>query len=296
MEDGKYEYNTLTVPLFSEFAKLIISTILFLLERDERNGTIKVEINPQTQLAAALPALLYFISNNLNFAIIKELGPINFQLLSNLKILTTAVAFRVIMQVPLSRLQWRSLLILVTGCTVSQFTDCNDSGSIKLSGSTLGYTLKLCNMCLTALAAVFCEKFFKGNVNPFHFQNILLYSWGTLFTIMSILIDGKFIVGGLSLLLSGHTLLSSCLILNYALAGIAASGVMKYLDSMAKTFAAMAANFVVAGFAVLYFGEQLPLGLVMGGVIAVIAVDIYYHGSLYVDEKQSQPQELEHVE
>lgn len=43
---------------------------------------------------AAVPALMYFISNNLNFVIIKELGPTNFQLLNNLKILATAIFFR----------------------------------------------------------------------------------------------------------------------------------------------------------------------------------------------------------
>lgn len=283
MENGKYQYNTLTVPLFAELAKLIISIIFAIHEHKvKNNGTVKLDTEPRTLLAAALPALLYFISNNLNFVIIKELGPINFQLLSNLKILTTAVAFRVIMQVYLSRLQWRMLFILTIGCILSQLTD---GPGVQLIGSTLGYTLKLCNSCLTALAAVLCEKFFKGNANPFHFQNVLLYGWGTLFTVLSILIDGKFIFGGFSQLLSGHTFRSSCLILNYALAGIAASGVMKYLDTMAKTFAAMTANFVVAGIAVVYFGEHLHLCLVLGGVVAVIAVDVYYHALLYVNRK-----------
>ena len=296
MENGRYQYNTLTIPLFAELLKLFISTIFVLQEHKVNSGTIKLDTKPRILLEAALPALIYFISNNLNFAIIKELGPINFQLLSNLKILTTAVLFRVIMQVHLSRLQWRMLFILTIGCIVSQLTSSNDSDAVQLTGSTLGYTLKLCNLCLTALAAVLCEKFFKGNANPFHFQNVLLYGWGTLFTILSILIDGKFIVGGFSLLLSGHTFRSSCLILNYALAGIAASGVMKYLDTMAKTFAAMIANFVVAGIAVMYFGEHLRLGLVMGGVVAVIAVDVYYHGLLYVDEKISKTQDPIHDE
>ena len=67
---------------------------------------------------------------------------------------------------------------------------------------------------------------------------------------------------------------------------------MKYLDTMAKTFAAMTANFVVAGIAVVYFGEHLRLGLVMGGVVVVIAVEVYYHALLYVNETISETQEL----
>jgi hypothetical protein len=106
-----------------------------------------------------------------------QLGPTNFQLLNNLKILATAVFFRLIMKVHLNSLQWRMLIMLTVGCTMSQLTGCAAAGGSAFAGSTLGYSLKLCNACLTALGSVFCEKFLKGNRNPFHFQNLLLYSW-----------------------------------------------------------------------------------------------------------------------
>ena len=83
-----------------------------------------------------------------------------------------------------------------------------------------------------------CCSLQRGNRNPFHFQNVLLYGWGTVFTVFSVLIDGKLMVGGMSQLISGHSVLSFCLIANYAFVGIATSGVMKYLDNIAKTFAA----------------------------------------------------------
>jgi hypothetical protein len=59
-----------------------------------------------------------------------------------------------------------------------------------------------------------------------------------MFTIFSVLVDGKLLVGGLSQLIHGHSVLSFALIANYAFVGIATSGVMKYLDNIAKTFAA----------------------------------------------------------
>jgi drug/metabolite transporter (DMT)-like permease len=219
MEDGKYAYNTLTVPLFAELTKLILSGSLFLKDYHDAGGKMALDVGVGTVMAAAVPALMYFISNNLNFIIIKELGPTNFQLLNNLKILATAVFFRLIMKVKLNDLQWRMLIILTVGCTVSQLTGCVAEGSSGLAGSTLGYALKLCNACLTALGSVFCEKFLKGNSNPFHFQNCLLYLWGSLFTTFSVLVEGKLIVGGMQQLIRGHSVLSFALIANYAFVG-----------------------------------------------------------------------------
>lgn len=296
MENGKYAYNTLTIPLFAELTKLAMSGSLFLKDWSDAGGVMDLDVEMNTVLAAAVPALLYFISNNLNFIIIKELGPTNFQLLNNLKILATAVFFRLIMKVHLNSLQWRMLIMLTVGCTMSQLTGCVAEGGSAFAGSTLGYSLKLCNACLTALGSVFCEKFLKGNRNPFHFQNLLLYAWGSVFTIFSVLVDGKLMVGGLTQLISGHSVLSFCLIANYAFVGIATSGVMKYLDNIAKTFAATGAMFVVAAVAVIWFGEPFRMSLVMGGVVAALAVEVYYHGETLLNAQASLPHQSRAVD
>ena len=48
-------------------------------------------------------------------------------------------------------------------------------------GSTLGYSLKLCNSMITASATVYNEKFMKSNDDSIHFQNLQLYFFGFLF-------------------------------------------------------------------------------------------------------------------
>ena len=51
---------------------------------------------------------------------LRFLDPVQFQLLGNLKILTTTLLFRVIMKKPLSDLAYVSLLLLTVGLTFSQ--------------------------------------------------------------------------------------------------------------------------------------------------------------------------------
>ena len=282
--DGKYAYKTVTIPFFAEVTKLALSSALFYNDYVQSNGQLKIERSSQTVLTAAVPALLYFISNNLNFIIIRELGATNFQLLNNLKILTTAIFFRIIMKVDLNKLQWRMLVLLTVGCTVSQLGQGKD-GHV-LVGSMLGYGLKVCNACLTALSSVFCEKFLKHLPNNFHFQNVLLYSWGVLFTTVSVVWDGELFGKGMDVLFRGHTVLTFMLICNYAFVGIATSGVMKYLDNIAKTFAATGAMFIVATLSIVKFGEPFRIELVLGCLIATVAVDVYYHGELLLDKKK----------
>jgi len=282
-QEGTYKYKTMTVPLFAELGKLGVSILLFFTAYVQSNGKMLVEFSHRTVFTAAVPGALYFLSNNLNFIIIRELGASNFQLLNNLKVLTTAFFFRLIMKVDLNGLQWRMLLLLTIGCLVSQSNQ--RSGQHFLIGSVLGYTLKIINSCLTAIGSVYCEKFLKHIPNNFHFQNILLYAWGSLFAIFALLIEGEIFSDGM-IIVRGHTWLTFLLICSYTFGGIATSAVIKYLDSIAKTFAATGSSFLVATVSIVKLWEPFRIELIWGSLIAGVAVDVYYHGELLLDKKK----------
>lgn len=267
---GDYSYNTLTVQLFAELLKLLTSAMLFSWEVVFAKEAPKVTMDWSRLGKASIPALLYFVSNNLNFIIIRELDPVAFQILNNLKILTTAILYKFMMNAELSPLQWRMLLVLTGSSILSQFGGCGTAG-----GSTLGYGLKLLNCMITASATVYNEKFMKANDDSIHFQNMQLYLFGFLFgtsvTVNSLGWDAL----NFRVLTAGYTPTVVLLVINYAFAGIATSAVLKYLDNMTKTFAANAAMFVVALIAILYYDEKPTVQLFVGMIMAAIAVDLY---------------------
>jgi UDP-sugar transporter A1/2/3 len=275
-----YVYKTITIPLAAELMKVMVSTALFSHEYVKSDGKMYVDYRYTTVLMAAIPAFLYFITNNINFVIIRELGASNFQLLNNLKILTTAIFFCSIMRVNLSGLQWRMLLLLTIGCITSQFDHKRGDQGV-LVGSIFGYGLKILNSCLTAIASVYCEKFLKHVPNSFHFQNLLLYTWGAVFAMCSILIEGEIFTSG-TYIFRGHTCSTFLLICSYAFGGIATSGVLKYLDNIAKTIATSGSSFLVAFICVARFKEQFRIELIWGCLIASVAVDVYYNGELHL--------------
>lgn len=56
----------------------------------------------------------------LQFWTLKYVDPATYQILGNLKIVTTGVLFRLLLQRRLSLLQWISLVLLMIGATTSQ--------------------------------------------------------------------------------------------------------------------------------------------------------------------------------
>lgn len=120
----KFAYNSLTVPFFAEFGKLVLSLVLFYWTREERTKTsgikTSLDMSIQTVFMAAVPASLYAISNNLNFFVIADLGAFSYQMLNQLKIVVTACAFKIMMKKHLTKLQWRMMILLTVGCMISQ--------------------------------------------------------------------------------------------------------------------------------------------------------------------------------
>ncbi|KAK3710034.1 hypothetical protein QZH41_012427, partial [Actinostola sp. cb2023] len=88
--DGKIPFNSAAVVLLIELAKLLFSLFFFIPE--VMSGKVQ---NPsiQTTLAFSVPAVLYCINNNIVVHIQLFLDPASFQVMSNLKITTTAILY-----------------------------------------------------------------------------------------------------------------------------------------------------------------------------------------------------------
>lgn len=269
-----YSYNTLTVPFYSEVIKMVLSGSLLAKQcRHEPTGKA-FKFKWVNFLSASVPALLYLISNNFNFIIIHEIGPLSFQILNNFKIVTAAIIFQIVMNRQLTAIQWRGIVLLTIGSLISQLQDCGDGG-LMLTGTALGYGLKALNCTLTSFAGVYCEKFLKQTTDSIHYQNLQLYFWGTLFASLTLFFSSMQTGTGVEELWRGQNLHSVLLMLNYAFVGLATAFVLKYLDNIAKNFAAVTAMFAAAFAAHALFGEELSMHLMIGLLVAAMAADLY---------------------
>lgn len=144
--------------MYAELVKLIISgSSLFSEYEIQKNAAAPLEFKTLNFLAAAIPAVLYLITNNLNFFVIKEIGAMSFQILNNLKIVTSAILFQLALSKSLTPLKWRAVILLTFGSLISQLKDCISDGNSGFNGSVYGYLAQQLTCWLSAAASVYCE-------------------------------------------------------------------------------------------------------------------------------------------
>jgi UDP-sugar transporter A1/2/3 len=125
--DGRYLYNFATVPFLAEILKLLVSTAFLRKAIATSETPVKMTRAWRTWVLFPVPSLIYVVHNNVQFYMLKYVNPSTYQILGNLKIITTGLLFRIFLGRRLSALQWIALVLLMVGATTSQIkTDCED--------------------------------------------------------------------------------------------------------------------------------------------------------------------------
>ncbi len=67
-----------------------------------------------------MPSIIYWLHNNVQFLTLKYVDAPTYQILGNLKIVTTGLLFWLCLRRKLTPLQWMALLLLMMGAATSQ--------------------------------------------------------------------------------------------------------------------------------------------------------------------------------
>jgi len=118
--DGAYTYNFSVVILLAESCKLLISSILLVREFKLRRNSTKVTTNLTVSLRYLVPSVLYSLQNNIQFLILRHVGPTTYEVFRNINIIVTACLSHLLLRKRLTLVQWASLIILTCGVTTSQ--------------------------------------------------------------------------------------------------------------------------------------------------------------------------------
>jgi UDP-sugar transporter A1/2/3 len=119
--DGGYKYDYATVPFLAEVFKLIISGLFLWREmRTSSSTTSRITTDWKSVRLFVIPSLIYLIHNNVQFATLTYVDTSTYQIMGNLKIVTTGILFRLFLKRKLSKLQWMAIGLLAVGTTTSQ--------------------------------------------------------------------------------------------------------------------------------------------------------------------------------
>ncbi|VFQ75941.1 unnamed protein product [Cuscuta campestris] len=90
--NGGYEYDYATVPFLAEVFKLLVSCIL--LSREMKSSpTPQMTTDWKSVRLYLIPSIIYLIHNNVQFATLRYVDTSTYQIMGNLKIVTTGILF-----------------------------------------------------------------------------------------------------------------------------------------------------------------------------------------------------------
>lgn len=284
LPDGTYPYNTFAIPCTVEAVKLLVSTLLLNHARFAQGSSRKpLGFEFRTTAVYAFPAFCYFVSNNCMFHIIKHLGASTFQIMNNLKILSTGIFMYVFLSRKLSWLQWKALIILAIGCMVTQLIPSPQTSTstenVKLSHLT-GYVLVFINVIAAGAGGVFSEKLLKGitkktsTETSIHWQNIQLYIFGFAFGLVSLYMDDDANISP-SNVFRGFNSFAYATVISLATCGLLVSFILKHLDNVIKCFCTAFSVLCVALIDSAMKNEAVPMRILLAIALTGIALEQY---------------------
>ncbi|KFP68255.1 putative UDP-sugar transporter protein SLC35A4, partial [Cariama cristata] len=261
--DGMIPFNSTSVVVLVELTKLLFS-LLFLLAWDRER-----HIAP-----FALSALLYAANNNLVVHMQLFMDPSTYQVLSNLKIVSTALLYSLFLRQRLSMRKWLALLLLVAAGVSYSCGGLQDPGSpskMQLHITLVGLLLISVYCLISGLSAVYTEAILKTQALPLSLQNLFLYVFGVLLNLIGYFwssTEGSFLEGFSSWVL--------VIVVSQALNGLIMSVVMKHSSNITRLFVISCSILVNALLSVTLFNLQLTLLFFIAVSCIGLAVHLYY--------------------
>ncbi|XP_042953984.1 LOW QUALITY PROTEIN: CMP-sialic acid transporter 1-like [Carya illinoinensis] len=278
--NGRYLYDYATVPFLAEVFKLVVSSLLLWQE---------CRVSPSTRMTTdwksvrlfPIPSVIYLVHNNVQFATLTYVDTSTYQIMGNLKIVTTALLFRLFLRRKLSNIQWMAICLLAVGTTTSQIKGCGEASCDSLFSAPIqGYMLGILSACLSALAGVYTEFLMKKNNDSLYWQNVQLYTFGAIFNMARLLADdfrGGFENGPWwHRIFDGYSITTWMVVLNLGSTGLLVSWLMKYADNIVKVYSTSMAMLLTMVLSVYLFNFKPALQLFLGIIICMMSLHMYF--------------------
>ncbi|KAJ4952951.1 hypothetical protein NE237_029783 [Protea cynaroides] len=297
--DGGYKYDYATVPFLAEVYKLLVSS--FLLWRENKSSPFpRMTTEWKSMCLYPIPSLIYLIHNNVQFLTLTYVDTSTYQIMGNLKIVTTGILFRLFLKRRLSNLQWMAIVLLAVGTTTSQVKGCGETACDSLFSAPIqGYMLGILSACLSALAGVYTEFLMKKNNDSLYWQNVQLYMFGVIFNMARFILDDvkrEFEQGPWwQHLFNGYSFTTWMVVLNLGSTGLLVSWLMKYADNIVKVYSTSMAMLLTMALSVYLFDFKPTLQLFLGIIICMMSLHMYFaSASMLIPDVLRGPEEGSH--
>eukprot|EP00605_Chrysophyceae_sp_TOSAG23-4_P000350 GSChrysophyteH1.ASY1.ANO1.397.1 assembled CDS len=277
--EGTPRYMTSTAVLMSEIMKLIIASIAcFLFDADASfmrfKNVLRVDGNSDW-LKLSVPSVLYTVQNSLQYAAMAELSAPVFQVLYQMKIITTAIFSVIMLSRHITGTQWGAVIALTLGVALVQLSQRGMEDGIG-NNSFMGFVYVSCSCITSGFAGVYFEMVLKASKASIWIRNIQLSFIGIFIASLGCIVrDGDQI--SKEGFFFGYNNLVWGTIACQAAGGLLVAIVVKYADNVIKNFATSLSIIVSAVVSQMLFQDLLVnVSFVVGS--ATVLGSVYSFG------------------
>jgi len=291
---GEHLYIATTAVVCSEATKFCCS--LFLALSTVSPGEISRAMQSTDALLMLVPAGLYTLQNNLQYVAMSHLDASVYQVLSQMKLVTTALFSMTMLGRRISVRQWTGIFVCAIGIAIVQISSLTGSSSKSSSksargesgggssSSAIGFVAVMTGTVTSGLAGVFTEKVFKTSNTSMWVRNMQLAMYSVCVGVVGVLTNdfdqvmekGFFV---------GYSLLVWSVIALQALGGIVVAVVVKFADNIAKGFSTGISIVVSCALSAVFLDFEMSFTYAVGASCVLLSIQIYSCGG---DSRSSQ--------
>jgi len=233
-----------------------------------------------------IPAILYFIQNNLLFYALSNLSVPIYQITSQGKLLTTVIISRIMLQKEVTNMQYFAITLLALGVAMVHISEYQSNSGNKHNQNEqhqgnqwLGLLAVFVSCVTSGFAGVYFELILKTTQQSVYSRNFHLAFFSLLLASSHILYtdSNKIVENGM---FQGFDKLVVLTVAMQGMTGFVASMMFKYADAVLKGFATSIAVVISTVASFFLFDTSLNAMFVLGASMVISAVKMYsYYGT-----------------
>lgn len=275
------DYSILSVIVVVEVIKFVMSIAMIIKDTKPGQSRVRVFSNlTRSSLGMAVPGITYFVQKIFNFWGLHYLDPTVYAIITQLKLLTTAIFSVVLLRKTISVKKWRALMTLLTGVVIINVAARGTSQSESEDGNFfLGCCSALVVAVLSGFTGVWIEYSLKKGTLTIWESNYQLSLYGIIMAVIS-----KYSFESVEEMSKGFfygwNLRAIGVVLLYAVGGLMVAVIGKYANMILKGFATSFAIICTVIVSYWFFDGVLNITLAMGVIVVIISLFNYTEPAL----------------
>eukprot|EP01107_Rhizomastix_libera_P000198 TRINITY_DN10377_c0_g1_i1.p1 TRINITY_DN10377_c0_g1~~TRINITY_DN10377_c0_g1_i1.p1 ORF type:complete len:364 (+),score=87.64 TRINITY_DN10377_c0_g1_i1:23-1093(+) len=267
-------YITSTNVLITEIVKMLVCVFVIAKDHKDKEGLFNhLQSLIATSAKVFVPAFLYFLQNILGFIALQNLQAGVYAVLSQLKIMTTALFSVTMLGKRLAGFQWRALCLLLLAVVIIQRPPESALAQEK-ENSASGLFAVIAITTLSGFASVYFEKVLKSSAQVTVWErNFQLSVYSIFFALVGIVWDIREIAD--KGFFYSYSIFSVSIVFTGACGGLLVALVMKYADNIIKIFSISISIVLTSILSHYFFGANLDMIFWVGVSMVILSVFNY---------------------